>query len=307
MPSSRKRSVLVTGATGFVGRDVCAVLEARGHDVRRVQRAEASGAKCWQVADLAQDDIPSAAFEGVDTLIHLAASMPGDASDPSGAKTERMAARVTRHACLHGVKRVILLSSVAVRLALERPDQARAYARRKHSAEQAMRAALAGGTHCVILRPPVIYGAGAQGSFALLLGLVRKGVPLPVKNATAPRSYLSRSNLSALLCHLLEASDAQWRAQDGAVFEPHDGAGTATRDLVSQLAQALGHRVTLFALPRFALRWLGKLAGKSDQVEAMFEPLICADIQALEAAFGWTPQEQMPQSLEGLIGSEEQL
>lgn len=287
-------TVLVTGASGFVGRHLCAHLESQGHEVRRVGR---SGDPDWQVADLARHDIPDAAFAGVDTVIHLASSMPGDAQDPDGHKTAQMAQRVVHAACAQGVQRIILLSSVAARLAEDSPAQARAYGVQKREAEIAALSALSPQTHCVILRPPVIYGAGARGSFGLLAGLVRRAPALPLRRADAPRCYLSVGNLCALITHLLHASDGQWRAHSGTPFEPHDGAGVSTRALVQMLAQVSDRKLRLFAVPKPLMRLLGRISGKSDQVEAIFAPLLCEDPQVLQAAFGWSAHEQMPQSL----------
>lgn len=300
MPSNPDKAVLVTGANGFVGHHLCAHLEGQGHDVRRIQRSGDLGTHSWRVSDLAQEDIPSIAFDGVETLIHLAASMGGEASDPEGAKTALMAARVVRAACAHGVKRVIVLSSVSVRLAQDAPSKARAYALQKKSAEEAALSGLEDGVHCVILRPPVIYGHGARGSFGTLLALVRRAPLLPLKNADAPRSYLSRANLSDLIARLLSASDAQWHAQHGKAFEPHDGADVSTRALVRMIAQQLQRRVILFSVPKPLIRWAGRLTGKRDQADAIFEPLMCEDIEVLDTAFGWHPHEQMPASLKFL-------
>jgi nucleoside-diphosphate-sugar epimerase len=66
--------VLVTGSTGFIGRALCPLLEARGHVVRRMQRQP--GALGTMVLDLETaladplrlDD----ALDGVDAVVHLA-------------------------------------------------------------------------------------------------------------------------------------------------------------------------------------------------------------------------------------------
>ena len=302
MPSSPKPAVLVTGASGFVGRHLCAYLEGLGHRVHRVQRSgDRAALLSWRVADLAVDDIPSGAFEGVQTVIHLAACMPGEVDN---GRTALMAERVVRSACAHGVTRIVVLSSVAARIAEASPSQARAYGVHKRAAERAALNALSSDAQCLILRPPVIYGAGARGSFGALLGLVRRAPALPLKNADAPRSYLSAANLCALIAHLIGASEATWRAQSGGAFEPHDGAGVTTRDLAAMMAQRLNRPARMFSLPKGLIALLGRITGKSDQTEAIFAPLICEDIAALERAFGWHPHEHMPQSLTFLSPSD---
>ena len=62
-----KKTVLVTGATGLVGRALCLLLEAKGHQVRPLSRS--SGDFRW---DPAADKIDPTALDGVDAVIHLA-------------------------------------------------------------------------------------------------------------------------------------------------------------------------------------------------------------------------------------------
>ena len=62
-----KKTILVTGASGLVGRTLCPELEARGHRVRRLARGK--GAGCW---DPASGYLDRTVLEGVETVIHLA-------------------------------------------------------------------------------------------------------------------------------------------------------------------------------------------------------------------------------------------
>ncbi len=297
MAYKTKSSVLVTGAGGFVGRATCAALEEEGHMVRRIIRGDADNAGVWTVSDLASDDIPDDAFDGVDVVIHLAASMPGQKGDPEGTKTAQMAHRVATSVRKHQVKRSILLSSVGVRLLEGSNSKPRPYTLQKRDAEIAFLAALGPSNQCVTLRPPVMYGEGMRGSFALLLGLVQRGAPLPVKSATAPRCYLSVSNLTGLLVKLVSAPEEQWQSGDRKAFEPHDGPATSTQGLVRMLADTLERKARTFSLPRTVVQSAGKALGKGDQVDAIFNPLICKDHPSLSETFGWEPDEHMPQSL----------
>ncbi len=295
--SEQAKTILVTGADGFVGRHLCAALGAAGHRVRRVVRRTPDRPDDWCVNDLATDDIPDAACAGVDVLIHLAANMKGHSGDPTGTETAQMAGRVAASAARHRVERSVLLSSVAVRLMAHDESTARAYSIEKREAENAFSAALGDANRRIILRPPVIYGDGAQGSFGLLLKLIRRGIPLPVRDGTSPRCYLSVSNLCALMEALVGATDAQWDAANGAAFEPHDGPAVSTRELALMMAGTLGRTPRLFSVPRPFLDLAARATGKTDQVNAIFEPLICAEPDALQNAFGWQPHEHMPHSL----------
>lgn len=76
--------VLVTGAAGFIGRDVVRALLDRGHGVRAVIRPSTPGEDLpWfdrvEVfrADLRSHPHLEAAFDGIDALVHLAAAKSG--------------------------------------------------------------------------------------------------------------------------------------------------------------------------------------------------------------------------------------
>ncbi len=111
---------LVTGANGFLGTHVVAALMSRGYDVRACVRPAASireltalGVKDIFRADLRTAGNLDQAFDGVDVLVHLAASITGGedgmfASTVAG--TERLYDDMTRTAC----RRVVLASSFSV-------------------------------------------------------------------------------------------------------------------------------------------------------------------------------------------------
>jgi hypothetical protein len=66
----RPLRVAVTGATGLVGRALCAYLEGGGHEVRRITRnPRRTGDVRW---DPAAKEIDSNALDGIDAVIHLA-------------------------------------------------------------------------------------------------------------------------------------------------------------------------------------------------------------------------------------------
>jgi nucleoside-diphosphate-sugar epimerase len=152
--------ILVTGAGGFLGREVVAAALARGHAVRAVQRRDGplpAGAE-GVVADLGHDDLWPV-MQGVGTVIHCAASLAGQGD------TEQATARVIEAA---GERGFVLVSSMSVYGAgapgsrvdeatpLEPLPQLRdAYCRMKLAQEARLRAARPAAW---IARPGVIYG-----------------------------------------------------------------------------------------------------------------------------------------------------
>lgn len=113
-------NILVTGASGFLGRHVVAALLARGHRVRALIRPathveDLGFPPAVQVvrADLRSAQNLEVAFEGIDTLVHLAASISGGEDAQFAATvvgTERLLGAMARTSC----RRIVLASSFSV-------------------------------------------------------------------------------------------------------------------------------------------------------------------------------------------------
>lgn len=111
---------LVTGATGFLGRHVVAALVERGHSVRAMVRPATNISRLgWggEVdvfrGDLRNSKDLAAAFDGVDVLIHLAATVVGD-EDGQLAETAIGTTRLLQAMTTSDTKRLVLASSFSV-------------------------------------------------------------------------------------------------------------------------------------------------------------------------------------------------
>jgi uncharacterized protein YbjT (DUF2867 family) len=149
--------VLVTGATGFVGPHVVHALRARDLAVRALVRkpARASRLAAWG-AELATGDVTDpaslhAAFDGVDTVVHLVAIIKGRPADFERVMTEgtRNVVAVAQEA---GAQRFVLASALGLD---ERSKDAVPYFAAKWEMERAVRES---GLDHVILRPSFVFG-----------------------------------------------------------------------------------------------------------------------------------------------------
>jgi uncharacterized protein YbjT (DUF2867 family) len=150
-------TVLVTGATGFIGPHVVHALRARGVEARALVRdpARATRLQAWGV-ELAPGDVTDpaslrAACEGCDAVIHLVAIITG-----RPAQFERVMAQGTRDlvaaAADAGVRRFVLASALGVD---ERTKDAVPYFRAKWEMERAVRESA---LEHVIFRPSFVFG-----------------------------------------------------------------------------------------------------------------------------------------------------
>jgi nucleoside-diphosphate-sugar epimerase len=297
--NAQRPLVLVTGATGFVGTALCAALPGAGFRVRQATRAAAHRDSDTVVTgdiDAATDW--TAALDGVDAVVHLAART----HDALEATPERLAdyrrinvdgtRRLAAQAAASGVRRFLFMSSVKVNgeSTLERPfresDAPRprdAYGTTKLEAEQVL-AELSGASamQSVVLRPPLVYGAGVKGNFLRLLRLLARGVPLPLASVRNRRSLIYLGNLVDAILTALRAPQAA-----GRTYLVSDADPLSTPDLLRHLARALGREARLLPCPPVLLRGAGALIGRSEEVARLTGSLEI-DATRIASELGWT-------------------
>ena len=302
-------TVLVTGASGFVGRTLCAALDSRGHLVRAATRTPLDRPEraSFAVGNIGPDTDWSAALTACDAVVHLAAHvhvMRRNAGDVAGdfhrvnAEGSENLARQAAHA---GVRRFVFLSSVKVngedsaqRAFVESDPVAPIdqYGVSKAEAEKKLRnIATETGMEMVIVRPPLVYGPGVRANFLSLLRAVDSGVPLPLASISNLRSLVYISNLvDALGVCLVHPAAAN---RTFFVSDDHD---VSTPQLVREIAATLRKTPILFPFPPVLLTGLGLLTGRSDQIARLTSSLR-VDISSIKSTLGWQPPFSLQQGL----------
>ncbi len=278
---TRAAPVLVTGATGFLGKALCPLLTAHGMPVRPAGRGE--------TGDIGPQTDWRRLVDGADTVIHLAARahiMRDRAAHPL-AEFQRVntaaTAALARAAAEAGVKRFVFVSTVKVlgetsRHALTAGDPAAPqdpYAVSKWQAEQAL-TGYADAFDLVILRPPLVYGPGVRGNFLSLLRAIDRGWPLPLGRVDNRRSLIHRGNLA-------DAIRAALGAPPG-VYLPSDREDLSTPDMIRRLAAALDRPARLIDVPAGALKLGAALLGRAAALGRL-----AGSLTVDGALPGWTP------------------
>jgi nucleoside-diphosphate-sugar epimerase len=303
--------ILVTGATGFVGRALLPRLVEEGCQVRAALRAPSqalpAGVEAMQVGEIGPRTDWREALAGVGAVVHLAARAHVlDEASPDAFALYRAvnalgALTLAEAAAAAGVRRFVFLSSVRAHgarttgvpftesspLAAEDP-----YGRSKAEAEVGLaRVARGTGLEPVVLRPPLVYGAEARGNFARLIRLVGRGIPLPLGSVRNRRSLLYVGNLVDAIVQSLRHPAAAHET-----FLLSDGEDVSTPELVRRIARALGRPARLMPVPPALLRFGGALAGRRDDVARLLDDLV-VDSARIRARLGWTPPYTLDQGL----------
>ena len=288
--------VLVTGASGFIGRPLTAALSQAGHGVRaavRDRRAQhfAPGVEVALQPDLANPVFWGPLVAGMDAVVHLAgiAHVGPDVLASTYDRVNHMAtAELVRAAAAAGVQRFVFMSSTRAQVGAaadepltetNEPRPTDAYGRSKLAAEAAVRAA---GVPYTILRPALVYGPGAKGNLASLMRLTSLPVPLPFGAFSNRRSLLALDNLIAAARFALEDP----RATNETFLVANPGA-ISVAELVAMLRAAAGRKPWLIPVPPAALGLALGMIGQREAYERLAGALV-AEPDKLMAA-GWQP------------------
>lgn len=253
-------SILVTGASGFIGRHLTARLLKRGMPVRVMARhperlpAEWAGRVEVVVGSLSGKAVLESATKGSSLVFHLA----GEIQDPAAmqavnADAARELARAARAA---GVRRFVHLSSVGVIGAEEAGDVTEdapcrprsEYERTKLEGERAvLEFARATGFDAVVIRPTIVFGEGVmktRDSLLEWLKALQRG-RFAFIGGQAMANYVYVGDVVEALLKLSERP-----SPGGEIFHVADPA--PMRDFVGAMSEALGVACPTRRLPVWA-------------------------------------------------------
>jgi UDP-glucose 4-epimerase len=302
-----KPVVLVTGASGFIGRHLAPALARAGWSVRRAVRSPEGVDDEVVIGSIGPDTDWQAALAGVDAVVHLAARVHHKHEEHAVRLYRNVNIEGTLHlarcAATAGVRQFVFVSTVLVH---GRSNDGRApfsegdiltprglYGMSKAAAEAGLKA-LARDTvmNISVIRPPLVYGAGAKGNFALLTRAVHLGLPLPFAAISNHRAFLSIQNLCSFILWRLQHPDPRSNFE---TFLVADKEQVSTPEFVGRLASAAGKRPRLFAMPQELLSGLLSAMGRKDTHDSLMGSLELNMSKAL--SIGWQPEVSLDEGL----------
>ncbi len=305
-------NLLITGASGFVGRSACLAFSQRGFSVRAFSRTPCKwprGISGFNEPCLSHLVHSSRPLEGVDCILHLAgrAHVMKD-QDPDPLSAYRLVnvsetLKLAREASMAGVKRFVFVSSIKVNGELacsslpftesDKPNPADAYGFSKYEAELGLREIAAStGIEVVIVRPPLVYGPAVKGNFRLIMKLLANNIPLPFASITENRrSLVSLDNLIDFLvlcaCHPRAAN------RTFLVSDQHD---LSTAELLRRLGVAMELSPQLFSFPKFFFDLTAKVPTTRPLYQKLCGSLV-VDSSLASRLLGWSPQISLEEGL----------
>lgn len=245
--------IIITGATGFVGKNLVQSLESEGFDCISVSLRDID----WQ----------ERVMQKATGLIHLA----GKAHDTTNTSSSDEYFSINRDLTIllfksflrSDIRDFYFFSSVkaiadTVDDILKEDTVAypkTPYGKSKLEAEQYLTGFnLPKGKRLFVIRPCMIHGPGNKGNLNLLYSVVEKGVPWPLASFSNQRSFLGIENLCFLINKMLED-----KSIDSGVYNFSDDETMSTNDLVRIISTCNGKPAKLIRVPRFLISMLAKI------------------------------------------------
>ena len=296
--------ILVTGASGFVGRSLVPLLINAKYDVSVCTRGTitlpfSKKVKTFLVPDIGPNTNWTEALSGINAVVHLAGRAHSSNDDLSEDKTayELINVAGTEHlaksAAQAGVEKFIFISTVKVMgektwdipyTETQSPNPIDIYGKSKLAGEAALRhVSEKFGMNIVILRPPLLYGPGVKANMLSLLKICQLSLPLPFAAVNNQRSFLYVGNLADAIIVCLINTKA-----NGQTYFVCDGDDLSTPTLIRKISFALNKPARLFSVPNFLLRIIGSIIAKPLVVERLLGNLQVND-KKLRRQLGWTP------------------
>jgi nucleoside-diphosphate-sugar epimerase len=247
-------NILITGASGFVGKNLINYLKNYQFQINTYNRK-------------LEIDLRT-----VSTIVHLAGkahdlknvSVPQEYYDANFELTKKLYDQFLKSSA----QKFIFISSVkasadkvvGILNESDEPNPQTHYGKSKLQAEEYITSQmLPEGKSYYILRPCMIHGPGNKGNLNLLYKVVSKGIPWPLASFENKRSFLSVENLCFVIKQLAESNSI-----DSGIYNVADDISISTNDLISIISRSLNKEPKLW---RINARLIASIANLGDTLK----------------------------------------
>jgi len=304
------KRILVTGASGFLGRPLVDQLLNASYSVRATTRGTPSfpgSVDAVITPDFTNVVAWKPILEGIDAIVHLAGLAHTNIRNGGLEIFNSVNVAATQNLAISakqvGVKRFIYISSIRAQVGVSSPltvhegDDAHptdCYGRSKLAAESAVRDA---GVPFTILRPVIVYGPRPKGNFRSLIQLASMPLPLPFFGLNSRRSLLGIDNFISAVRFVLNNPSTV-----GETYLVADSTPLTLPEIVTMLRKAQRRQAGLFYFPPALLRLTLVLIRRRELWARMGEDLV-ADTTKLRA-LGWRPPVDTYQGIVAMMRAE---
>jgi len=312
------KKILVTGASGFIGRTLCNNLIESSFNVQGAVRSLDSltfdyNFKAVTVGEIGANTNWLNALKDIDCIIHCAGKAHSinkkDNINMYHSINTEGTKNLAEQAVKAGVKRLVFLSSVKVngestgknfnnkiftnKSVLDPKD---AYSISKFESEKSLwKISSKTDLEVVVVRLPLVYGYGAKGNLMRLIKLIKCGIPLPFDLIKNKRSLIGIDNLVDVLVRCIEHPDAKSKT-----FLVSDGEDLSTPELLKNIASAMGRSAFMFPFPISLLKFFGFVLGKSSEINRLTRSLQI-DNDYTKKILNWSPPISVQEGIRRMI------
>lgn len=288
MPSQR---ILITGATGFVGRHLVAhFLSAMRPLTLAVRKAEECPVN-WhsqeqirivETGAIEDSTLLENALSDVTTVVHAAGLTQVNTPSASEPDTQFLRANVKATETLaqavlrSGARQFINISSLHAVTSNSSPivvsdetenEPSTSYGKSKRLAERFVLDIANSGVFAISLRPPLIVGADASGNWRALQRIAATGLPLPFASIHNKRSMIGIDTIVHMISHLCSKERPRDKSGNYCIADPEV---VSLRTIVEELRRGMNIPPRLFPVPTSLLYSAARFAQRRLQAEGLF-------------------------------------
>tara|TARA_Y100001970_G_scaffold161241_1_gene197233 strand:- start:5001 stop:5909 length:909 start_codon:yes stop_codon:yes gene_type:complete len=256
--------VLVTGASGFIGKRLCDLLVKEDHYVRVITRSRTDFFDSI-VCDIENDDIPAEAFDDIEVIFHLAGyahdlSNKADNKDKYISLNVDATMKLAKLASLSKVRKFIYVSSVKAGNFHDNNNFDNGssvnlheiYGVSKRQAEiSLLELAISTSMDTSILRPSLVYGPNVKGNLQAMQSAIKRGWFPPLPKLSNCRSMIHVDDVARSLLFI-----ALNDKTNGEIYIATDGKTYSSSDIYEEFCTLLGKRIPSWRIPLTFLKFL---------------------------------------------------